>query len=326
MATYQHFIGIDVSKSVLDIAELGTPPSKPYQICNTESDILAWLSGLDLSQTFLVLEATGAYSQRLTYHLAKQGAFFSLVNPLRSAAYVKALGITSKNDQQAAQTLALMAQHFDLLLYQPKQDAMLERKQLLMGINALKKQQQMLSNQLHALEHQMIFAPKVVEVLQQTRKTVEDSIATLEEQLNQLDDEEYQAQYDLLTSVVGIGAICARTLLCATGGLQHFDNANQLVKFAGLAPASHQSGSSIQTKGRINRNGHAQLRAVLYMAAQSAKRFNGACKQLYLRLRAAGKAHKQAMMAVMCKLLRQSFGVFKAKRPFDNQLFLNFQK
>jgi transposase len=326
MSTYQHFIGIDVSKSVLDIAELGTSRSEPYQIQNTDTAILTWLSDLDLSQTFVVLEATGAYSQRLTCHLAKQGAFFSLVNPLRSAAYVKVLGITTKNDRQAAQTLALMAQRIDLPLYQPKEDAMLQRKQLLMGINALKKQQQMLRNQLHALEHQIIFAPKVVEALQETLRTVEANILALEEQLNQLDDAEYDQQFELLTSVVGIGAICARTLLCATGGLQHFDNPGQLIKFAGLAPASHQSGCSIHTKGRINRSGHSQLRAVLYMAAQSAKRFNGACKELYVRLRAAGKAHKQAMIAVMCKLLRQSFGVFKAKQPFDNQLFLKFQK
>lgn len=325
MNNYQYFIGIDVSKSTLDIAELGTHRTTPYQIANTQSAITAWLTTLDFSNTLLALEATGAYSQRLTYLLAQQGACFVLVNPACSAAYVKVLGITSKNDRQAAQTLALMAQRIDLPLYEPKKDAMLQRRQLLMGINALKKQQQMLRNQLHALEHQMIFAPKVVQALQETLQTVEANIRTLEEQLNQLDDAEYERQAQLLTSVVGIGDICARTLLCATGGLQHFDNASQLVKFAGLAPASHQSGCSIKTKGRINRNGHPQLRAVLYMAACCAKRYNLACKELYQRLRAKGKAHKQAMVAIMAKLLRQLFGVFKSGKPFDNHFFLNFQ-
>lgn len=324
MNAYKSVIGIDVSKSTLDIAELGTCRSELYQIGNDDVAILSWLGQFDLSDTLFVLEATGAYSKRLTYHLGARGAQVSVVNPLRSAAYTNALGITTKNDRQAARTLALMGSRFELPLYQQPSDTMHERKQLLLSLHALKKQQQMLKNQLHALEHQIIFSPLAVETLRQTLQTVETSIRQLEEQLNQLEDDEYEHQFELITSVVGIGPVCAQALLTATGGLQNFERAEQLLKFVGIAPASHQSGSSIKTPGRITRKGNNALRAALYMAARSAKRFNLSCQALYQRLRARGKAHKQAMVAIMAKLLRQIFGVVKSGHPFDNRFFLQF--
>ena len=326
MKPYALIIGIDVSKSVLDICQLQDQDQRWSRIDNAEGAIQSWLATLDLSQTLVVLEATGAYSQRLTYALSKSAAHFCVVNPLQSAAYVKVLGITTKNDQQAARCLALMGKQLDLPLYQPSSDTMLERKQLLKSLQILKKQHAMLRNQIHALEHQVLLAPTALDALRQTQQAVEDNIQRLEAELEQVQEADYEDQFQLLTSVVGIGPVCARALLCATGGLGRFDHAGQLIKFAGIAPASHQSGCSIKTRGVIHRAGHSHLRAVLYMAARSAKRFNHACKQLYERLRAKGKAHKQAMVAVMGKLLRQLFGVFKSGKPFDNHLFWQLQK
>ena len=55
------------------------------------------------------------------------------------------------------------------------------------------------------------------------------------------------------------------------------------------------------------RNG--QLRTVLYMCSLSAIKHNKACKDLYDRLKAAGKKSKVALIAVCNKLLKQAFSI-----------------
>ena len=54
------------------------------------------------------------------------------------------------------------------------------------------------------------------------------------------------------------------------------------------------------------------MRLALYMAALSASRCNPILKTVYLRLRAAGKAHKVALVAVMRKLLIHLNSILKS--------------
>ncbi|MEZ5038520.1 MAG: hypothetical protein R2828_01450 [Saprospiraceae bacterium] len=68
------------------------------------------------------------------------------------------------------------------------------------------------------------------------------------------------------------------------------------------------------------------IRAMLYMGARSAKRFNQPCKELYERLKSRGKGHKVAMVAVCNKLVRQLFAVVKSDIPFDKDYHLKFEK
>lgn len=323
MKKFNRIFGIDVSKDTLDF--FNTSKSVFSQIPNTEKRILKWIKKVDPLTDLVVFEPTGSYSNRLLHLLSDRGISIVLVNPVQSNAFTKAQGIISKNDKQAAKTLALMGECLDLPLFKKPSDTMYERKQLIMGVNALKKQRQMLKNQLHALSYQVIFAPKVEAALKETLETVEQNLQELEEELNDLSDEEHQEQFKLMTSVVGIGKKTANLLLTATGGLQNFDQARQLSKFIGLVPYSHDSGTSVKFKGSITKKGNRQLRASLYMAARSAKRFNFACKELYERLRAKGKPHKIAMVAIMNKLMKQVFGVVSSKKEFDNQHYLIFK-
>ena len=94
------------------------------------------------------------------------------------------------------------------------------------------------------------------------RKSVEKTIAFLEKQVKDLEEDlaslaksEYKKQMDLLTSVKGIGITLAAALIMATGGFTYFDNAKQLTRHLGLSPTYQQSGTSVNFKGHINRNG-----------------------------------------------------------------------
>ncbi|WP_448519465.1 transposase [Rhodoflexus sp.] len=85
--------------------------------------------------------------------------------------------------------------------------------------------------------------------------------------------------------------------------------------FTGGKPCSYQSGRTVK-KGIICRQGAPLLRSLLYNCAKSAKRYHTACKEIYSRLRAKGKPHKVAMVAVMHQLVRQVFAVVKSKQAY----------
>lgn len=321
MKKYDLIFGIDVSKLTLDLLEYYN--DEPSRIDNRLRDIKRWLSQLPKDKKILcVVESTGAYSKVLTHLLGEYGINLMLLNPVQSSSFMKALGIVSKTDAQAAQSLAYMGYCLDFPLYQHPTESMKERKQLLMAFNALKKQKQMLRNQIHALESQILFSPASLDALKTSLQTIEEQILKLEEELQESTDDEYEEQFNLLTTVTGIGPKIARELLNATGGLDRFDEAKQLSKFIGLVPSSHFSGSSVHKRGKITKKGSSDLRGALYMGARSAIRYNLACIGLYERLRRRGKSYKQAMVAVMNKLVKQAFGVVRSRTEFDNKYHL----
>jgi len=309
MSTYSSVYGIDVSMADLDVVNLNEEKMTIKKVKNNDNPIKKWIKNLPCKNVLCVLEPTGCYSDRILYYLNKNNIAVAVVSPNQSHGFFQAQGIVSKNDKQAAHSLALMGQRLDLPLHKAKSDDMLKRKQLLMGINALKKQRQAIRNQLHALNHQIIFVPKVVEAFKETLAIVEKQLTELEEELNDISDEEHSKQFQLITSN-------------ATNGIHNFQHAGQVAKLAGVVPSSHQSGSSVRKQGRITKKGNNELRACLYMAARSAKRYNLACKALYERLRFKGKPHKKAMVAVMNKLVKQVFGVVHSGVSFDNQFYL----
>jgi len=96
-----------------------------------------------------------------------------------------------------------------------------------------------------------------------------------------------------------------------TQGFKYTQNHRQLISFAGLASTQYSSGTSIQGKPRIYKRGGKNLRDVLYMCSMNAMKTNTTCKALYDRLRANEKTGKQALVAVMNKLLKQVFAVVK---------------
>jgi transposase len=52
------------------------------------------------------------------------------------------------------------------------------------------------------------------------------------------------------------------------------------------------------------------------MAANAARRFDATCEEFYERLRAKGKSHKVAIIAVAHKLIRIAFALVKNNTEF----------
>ncbi|WP_051350446.1 IS110 family transposase [Dyadobacter alkalitolerans] len=141
------------------------------------------------------------------------------------------------------------------------------------------------------------------------------AMKTLKDKIEELTKANFNQELIRLTSVVGSPTI-ATALIEVTGGLRHFHSAKALAKFIGVAPVIYQSGKLNTVKG-ICKTGDGQLRSMLYVASWSAIRHNKSCRELYQRLKAAGKASKVALIAVVNKLLRQAFAVVKFDQEFN---------
>src|SRR5207237_7564209 len=103
------FIGIDVSKAQLDVAE--RPSGERAVMAHTEESITTLVERLRQRQpTCLVLEATGGLEVPLASALAVAGMPVAVVNPRQVRDFARATGQLAKTDAIDAQTLARFAE------------------------------------------------------------------------------------------------------------------------------------------------------------------------------------------------------------------------
>ncbi|WP_371364587.1 IS110 family transposase [Sporomusa rhizae] len=126
----------------------------------------------------------------------------------------------------------------------------------------------------------------------------------------------------LLKSIPGIGETLAPLILGEVGDIMRFSNAKQLVAYCGIDPSVRQSGNFVGTRNKVTKRGSPFLRRALYVAATTAirKSPNGSLVNSviyeYYKKKIESKPKKQALGAVMNKLLRIIFSVLKNKQSF----------
>ena len=175
----------------------------------------------------------------------------------------------------------------------------------------LKKQRRATLNLLEAIEVLPYADKSCVSSLKRTVTFMNKQIESIEKEIVSVTESEFESLYKRLCTVKGIGAALATALIIATGGFTSFSNAKQFSRYIGDCPTVCKSGTSVNIRGSINRNGDETIRSMLYVASWSAIRSNAACKEMYQRLRKEGKSGKLAIVAVSNKLIRQCFAVVK---------------
>ena len=122
----------------------------------------------------------------------------------------------------------------------------------------------------------------------------------------------------LVKSIPAVGDVLSREMLAVLNS-RNFVKASQAAAFVGVVPKLWESG---KMKGRTTlcKNGPGRLRAVLYMAAIVAIKYNPDIKLQYKRLLKAGKTKMQALGAAMRKLVQICFGVLKHQCEYQPQV------
>jgi transposase len=289
-------VGIDVAKDTLELCLL--PGGQTLSVGNDDAGIAQIVALLKQHPVVLVLlEATGRYERRVASELLDAGFNVAVVNPRQARDFARALGKLAKTDRLDAATLAQFASlgHARIAEKVPENRRMLDdlvtrRRQVV----------QMLVAEGHRLD---ALSEKVA------RRSVHAVIRLLEQQREDLDreiarligsDDDWRNKRDLLQSVPGVGPATASQLVSDLPELGKL-NRQQIAALVGVAPLNRDSGT---VRGRRHVfGGRADLRAVLYMAAVSASRFNPTIRAFYLRLKEAGKPFKVRVVACMRKLL-----------------------
>lgn len=310
------YVGIDVSKATFVVAYSSAKSSETKTFKNTTKGIREFIRTISPEENHCVLEVTGNYSMLLVYLLSKAGFTVSMENPLKIKNFARVMLSVVKTDEIDARLIALYGERMQPAPFKLRSDSLLLLKQKRTVLRQLKKQLTANRNLEGSLKVLPFIDSKCKKVLEKTIKFLEKQIQEMEEELTSLAEIEYKKQMDLLTSIKGIGATLAAALIIATGGFTYFDNAKQLTRYLGLSPTYQQSGTSVNVKGHINRNGDAYLRSQLYIGAMASLRCNAECKACFDRLRSNGKPGKVAIVAVANKLIRQAFAVVTHEKKY----------
>ncbi|MEA3215383.1 MAG: hypothetical protein QOJ19_1539, partial [Acidimicrobiia bacterium] len=100
----------------------------------------------------------------------------------------------------------------------------------------------------------------------------------------------------LLVSLPGIGPRTGARILAEIGDGARFATGSKLAAYAGLAPVTRQSGSSLKGETRSRRGNH-RLKNAMFLAAFAALR-DPESKTFYDRKRAEGKKHNAALICL----------------------------
>ena len=208
METGPLYVGIDVSKAQLDVAE--RPSGERAVIPHTEQDIAALVEQLGARRpACVVLEATGGLQAPLASALAIAGISVAVVNPRQVRDVARATGQLAKTDAIDAQILARVAE-----AVRPAPRPLPD--EATQAFSALLTRRRQLIEMLVAEQHRMRTAPRPIQ------RQIQAHLTWLKQQLAMLDEDLthriqatplWREQEDLLRSVPGIGPVVSRTLL-----------------------------------------------------------------------------------------------------------------
>lgn len=118
----------------------------------------------------------------------------------------------------------------------------------------------------------------------------------------------------VLTSMPGVGFRTAATIVSQVSG-KHFATAAHLAAYAGLAPVTRRSGTSIRGEHQ-SRRGNKRLKRTLYLSAFSALK-DPLSRAYYDRKRAERKSHQQALIALARRRCDVLFAMLRDNAVYD---------
>lgn len=304
----KYYIGIDVSKAILDVFIL--PKSKHLRVENNVTGIKKLIKEFSLHpESLIVMESTGGYEKEVAQALAKEGFSVAIINPRQIRDFAKALGKLAKTDRIDATVISMFAEKIS-----PKANVNCdENQQKLAEYNARRSQ---LVDIITMEKNRLDKASK------EMKKSIRHIIKLLEKELQKINEflaktiqsnNEYARRDGLLQTIKGVGPIVSVAVIADLPELGSLSG-KEISALAGLAPLNRDSGT--MRGKRTIWGGRASVRRILYMATLTAMRFNAKIKVFYDRLCAAGKPKKVAITACMHKLLIIMNAMIKNDQPW----------
>jgi transposase len=275
-----------------------------------------WLRRWESGSVHVCLEATGIYGEGLARFLYGAGHTVSIVNPLRVHAYARSELKRNKTDSLDASVIARFCHAQRPMKWEPLAQERQEFQDLVRHLQSLRRRRLEEENR---LETAAVRTARVGASIRKLCRQLEREMGAFQklvaEHLRR--NPELLREHQLLTSIPGIGEWTALRLLAEIPLLSRFPGVRQVVAYAGLNPALRDSGTSLHGPTHLSKLGNAEVRAILYLPALVALRYNPRIAALRQRLREKQKHHRLILGAAMRKLLHLAYGVLRSGKPFD---------
>ena len=324
---FSQFIGVDISKDTLDAAVYPAKDKKMdfLHFDNTQKGLMlmmSWLKrrGIKATEMVICAEHTGVYTNPLIEFTDKKGLALSLNSPLDIK---RSMGIArGKNDAVDAGRIAEYAHsHKDKLrLYEKPSDNIRKLQYLLTERRQYMRQRTALINLDCAMGK--YGTSETRSRSESAKKHCEKLVKKVEDQMLAIiySDPDVKRNYDLISSVKGIGLINAINTIVYTNNFKSFETPRRYACYIGVAPFDHTSGTSVKGRTQVSKICRTQQKAELSMAARSAIVNDPGLRKYYLRKmkeKGGGKdAHGVVLNAVKFKIILRMFAVDVCRRPF----------
>ena len=324
---FSQFIGVDISKNTLDAAIYPAKDKKLdfLHFDNTQKglgEMMTWLKrrGVKPSEMIICAEHTGVYTNPLIAFADKKGLALSLNSPLDIK---HSMGIArGKNDAVDAGRIAEYAHnHRDKLrLYEKPSEAIMKLQYLLTERRQYMRQRTALINLNSAMGKYE--TPEARTRNESAIHHCEKLVKKVEEQMMAVlcTAPDVKRNFDLVSSVKGIGLINAINTVVYTNNFKAFDTPRRYACYIGVAPFDHTSGTSVKGRTQVSKICRTQQKAELSMAARSAVIHDPGLKRYYQRKmkeKGGGKdVHGIVLNAVKFKLILRMFAVVKSGQPY----------
>lgn len=309
----EKFVGIDVSKSTLDVCI--EPAVQTLHVAYDEAGIKQIVVRLkEVNPTLVVMEATGGLEVRIATELASKGLRVAIINPRQARDFAKATGQLAKTDQVDAAVLAAFAQAI-----RPQARTLKDADTRALN-DMVSRRRQLIDMRVQETLRLGTAASKPLE------KSLNKHIAWLDKRIAEIDtdltkrlrgSDVWRTKDDLLRGIPGVGPVTTLTMLAKCPELGKL-NRREIAALIGVAPLANDSGKHCGK--RFVWGGRADVRAVLYMATVSAIKHNDAIKAFAERLKKTGKPPKVVIVACMRKLLTIMNSMLKNNTPWNPKI------
>lgn len=319
-----YYIGIDISKKTLDasifVENMDERRYPHLKVSNNKTgfkEIQKWArkEKVNLKDCLFCMEHTGHYGLELCYFLERNNYEYCAVCPL---VMKRAMGISrDKNDKIDSARIATFAFEKAYKMKPSKlasEDIMSLKKlqsERTMYIRERAKYKAYISDKCSKKDSTYKRMSLMIEALT-------EQIETLEKEMQKIiqDNAELSANYDLVTSVPGVGKVIAISTLIHTNNFKSFENARQYACYASVAPFAHTSGTSVYGAPGVSKMGDTQIKAELSQGAMSALYNDPQMSEYAKRKQEEGKHKGVILNAIKFKIIERMFAVVHRGTPY----------
>lgn len=317
--------GIDLAKEKFDVSFLRQSAKSAVAapvhkvVSNTESSIRTFLKSVPAG-SILVAEHTGVYGERLLKMCTDMNVKIAYVGGHVIHTY-KAGPDRGKTDELDCSLLREFGERFTdkLRLATFPTEAIYELQQLSRQRTMLVEERKRVATADKAEECRPYRSETVRRSMRNLMDMLDEEIRDIEKAMLDIigKDEGLSNSYDIITSVNGVGLVTAVELIVKTKNFTTIKTAKQYAAYAGTAPYEKSSGK-MNRGAHISKWGNRRSKTLLYICAESARRYNKEIKLYYERRTIVDKkAHHYVLNAIANKLLKLVFTLIAKNEKYD---------